>query len=321
MSIFITICVPVFFLWVVSQFYPYVLSNYFLSTLNRFEAKLARLEHRACLVGNLDVHFLSNTRKFTQDKEVLVLVHGFSADKYVWNRFAKKFTHDYQLIIPDLKGHGQTEYRASDSYSATSHYDILTLMLRELGIASFTIIGNSMGGLVAAKFLDKEPERINKCVLIDPGGARSAYALEMIAQDQNPFAHKKHEDFFHFYKLAMAKPPYVPKFILRAMAQSYIDKRDQHEKMFKDYYDARDFFPIGYRFKHKDTMLIWGMNDQVLSVEDYQIWKSMLDSSTEIYEDLGHLPMLEDVNRVSKDVKRFLQNPISSPRSNARYSD
>lgn len=58
-------------------------------------------------------------------------------------------------------------------------------------------------------------------------------------------------------------------------------------------------------------MLIWGMNDQLLPFEDYQQWRNMLSGETVIYEDLGHLPMLEDVKRVATDIKQFLALNLS----------
>jgi pimeloyl-ACP methyl ester carboxylesterase len=185
---------------------------------------------------------------------------------------------------------------------------MLMALLDKLKIERFSAVGNSMGGMMVAKLLEGMPERVEKAVLIDPAGAKSEFVQNMVDEQNNPFAHNFEQDFFDFFDLIMAKPPYVPKFILSALARDYIDKRKQYIDMFKQFYNLQDFYPNEYRFDHTDAMLIWGLNDRVLPIEDYTQWKTMLNANTHVYEDLGHLPMVEDVKRVSKDILQFLQS-------------
>lgn len=276
--------------------------------INVMESKVARLSKYAVDINGLEVTYLSNVKAYTATKPVLVLLHGFSGDKYVWNRLAKYFTADYQLLIPDLKGHGETAYNETDFYSVPSQCSMLNSLLDALQIDKFSLVGNSMGGMIAATFIEQTPERIEKCILIDPAGAHSEFIAEGVKKKANPFFHCTEQDFFDFYSLLMAKPPYVPKFVLSVLAQEYIQKSVQHARMFEHFYTLEDFFLPTHKFSFVKTMLIWGMNDQLLPIEDYQQWKNMLIGSTQIYEDLGHLPMIEDAKRVAKDILIFLQH-------------
>ncbi|MCF2949817.1 alpha/beta hydrolase [Paraglaciecola aquimarina] len=277
-------------------------------TTNMLEAKIARLSKYVINIDNLDVTYLSSVKSFSVDKPILLLLHGFSGDKYVWNRLAKNFSADYQLLIPDLKGHGETQYSENDFYSVPSQCSMLIKLLNKLHIETFSVVGNSMGGMIAAKFIEQISERIEKCVLIDPAGAKSEFVIAEVQKAINPFNHCTEQDFFDFYSLLMAKPPYVPKFILQALAADYIQKSKQHAIMFEQFYTLKDFFPTTHRFSFDRTMLIWGMNDQLLPIEDYQQWKAMLNGRTQIYEDLGHLPMIEDSKRVADDILNFLRS-------------
>jgi pimeloyl-ACP methyl ester carboxylesterase len=276
--------------------------------INVIESKVARLSKYTIDINGLEVTYLSNVKTYSANIPVLVLLHGFSGDKYVWNRLAKYFTSDYQLLIPDLKGHGETPYNKNDVYSVPSQNIMLNSLLDELQIDKFSVVGNSMGGMMAAHMIEKAPERIDKCILIDPAGAKSQFIIESIDTGENPFNYCTEQDFFDFFKLLMAKPPFVPKFMLRALAREYIGKNEQHSRMFKQFFTLNDFFSSAYRFKSVNTMLIWGMNDQLLPIEDYQQWKEMLNGATQIYEDLGHVPMIEDAKRVAKDILIFLQH-------------
>jgi pimeloyl-ACP methyl ester carboxylesterase len=102
----------------------------------------------------------SNAMHFSNDKHVLVFLYGFSADKYVWSRFTKRFSEQYHLLIPDLKDHGQTAYDQRDDYPVPSHCQMLLLLFEQLKIERFSIVGNSMGAIMPAKRLDDMPERI-----------------------------------------------------------------------------------------------------------------------------------------------------------------
>lgn len=289
--------------------YRLKLAKYLFRLLNITEAKIAGLSATSLSLETITLTYLSNVRHFSADKPTLILLHGFSGNKYIWNRFAKRFSAHYQLLIPDLKGHGDTPYDPNDNYSVPSQCELLVELIAKLKIQQFSIVGNSMGGMMAAKLVDEMPKRINKIVLIDPAGARSPYAEQMISNNFNPFRLGSEREFYKFYQLVMAKPPYVPKFILQALAHEYMDKREQYTHMFKDFYSLSDFYSSDYRFAYPNAMLIWGLNDKLLPIEDYQQWKNMLNVNTQIYEDLGHMPMVEDVKRVSNDILTFLQKP------------
>ena len=286
----------------------FVIANLIFNKVTQLEAKMAKLTHHSLWNKEFDLeaHYLSNVDTFDKAKPIIVMLHGFSADKYIWNRIAKRLTKQYQLFIPDLLGHGDVIYRDTDVYSVPEQVRFLMSMLDQLNIRKFHVIGNSMGGLMSAKMLERCPERIHKAVLIDPAGIRSDFALEMAKTNQNPFNHYNEADFFFFYDLVMAKPPYTPRFILRAIAHQYINKREQYVHMFRNFFNPDDFFDLTHKIDAPDVMLVWGVNDKLLPVADYIAWQEILDSTTVIYEDLGHMPMVEDVRKVSKDIMQFL---------------
>ena len=309
---FVAIGLVIVWLLILKYDTTFLLANGIYNSANKLEAKLANLQHYSAWseTFNLQTHYLSNVDKFDNDKPIIILLHGFSADKYIWNRICKKLTKKYQLFCPDLLGHGDVLYCPDDKYSVPEQVRFLIDMLDQLNIQKFHIVGNSMGGFMAAKMLEICPDRIRKSVLIDPAGVRSDFSLEMAKTNQNPFNHYNEADFFYFYDLIMTKPPYLPKFILRAIANKYISKREQYVHMFRDFFNPEDFFDTTHKIEASNVMLIWGVNDKLMPVADYMIWQNMLDSTTYIYEDLGHMPMVEDVSRVAKDIMSFLEKNV-----------
>lgn len=93
----------------------------------------------------------------------LVCLHGFSEDISTWN-FLK--LNGYQLILIDLIGHGKSEKPHSLKY-----YEVdviikhLNIIIKELDIKNYSILGYSMGGRIALAYAIKYQNKIDKLIL------------------------------------------------------------------------------------------------------------------------------------------------------------
>ena len=94
--------------------------------------------------------------------EPLVLIHGLGEVKEGWvNQF--EFADQFDLIIPDLRGHG--EYLTNEEISVPSFARDVIFLLRELKIESANICGLSMGGAVAQEVYRQAPEMCQSLIL------------------------------------------------------------------------------------------------------------------------------------------------------------
>src|SRR3990172_6878349 len=89
----------------------------------------------------------------------LVLLHGYPLDHTIWNEVVPILEDDFDLIIPDLRGFGQSDVVEAQYTMADMAADIAAL-LDELGIGNAYIAGHSMGGYVALAFVRNYPERV-----------------------------------------------------------------------------------------------------------------------------------------------------------------
>jgi pimeloyl-ACP methyl ester carboxylesterase len=95
--------------------------------------------------------------------EPLVLIHGLGEMKEGWQH-QFELADQYELIIPDLRGHGQcakTEGISIENFAA----DVIGL-LRELKIETAHILGLSMGGAVAQEIYRHAPELCRSLMLV-----------------------------------------------------------------------------------------------------------------------------------------------------------
>lgn len=103
----------------------------------------------------------------------LVLVHGFPLDSSSWNEVVPLLENKFDLILPDLRGFGQSTTIESP-YTVSDMADDLASLMDHLGIEKTALAGHSMGGYVALAFAKKYPHRVNGLGLVSSQAAADA---------------------------------------------------------------------------------------------------------------------------------------------------
>lgn len=99
----------------------------------------------------------------------LMLIHGITSNSATWDRVLPKLARHYTVIAPDLLGHGRSDKLRGD-YSIGAHANTVRDLLDALGHRTATLVGHSLGGGVALQVAYQYPERIDRMVLVAPGG-------------------------------------------------------------------------------------------------------------------------------------------------------
>lgn len=244
-------------------------------------------------------------------KEAVVLVHGFSADKVVWVRFAKHFTRRYRVLVLDLPGHGDTAYNTALNHSAASQAARVLRAMDALGIARAHIVGNSMGGFIAARMAHDHPDRVASATLVDAAGVHSPQPSDMeqmLARGRNPFEVHNQSDFRAFYAMTMARPPWFPGMALYAVGQRYIAQRAQLAHIFKDFFGV-DMLDDQLANIRVPVLVVWGRHDRLIHVSAADVWARGIPGAKKVvYDDLGHMPMLEAPARSARDILSFIES-------------
>lgn len=124
------------------------------------------MEHRIRHIAN----GISTFVRVEGNGSPLVMLHGMAATGDCWQYVIEVFRASYQVIVPDLPGHGRSTAKAIP-YSLHFYVDWLDNLLEALfNTKSVTIIGNSLGGAVGAAYAMAHPERIDRLVMVDPLG-------------------------------------------------------------------------------------------------------------------------------------------------------
>jgi 3-oxoadipate enol-lactonase len=109
----------------------------------------------------------------------LVLLHGYPLDSHLWDDVAPLLEDTFDLILPDLRGFGEST-TVDSPYTMDDYASDVAGLLDHLGIQKTAIVGHSMGGYVALAFARLYPERvtglglISSQVLADPPDRKEA---------------------------------------------------------------------------------------------------------------------------------------------------
>jgi pimeloyl-ACP methyl ester carboxylesterase len=95
----------------------------------------------------------------------LLLIHGYPLDHSIWNETATLLQNDFDLILPDMRGFGQSG-TVGEQYTVTDMADDLAGLLDHLKIEKAAVAGHSMGGYVALAFAKKYPVRVSGLGLV-----------------------------------------------------------------------------------------------------------------------------------------------------------
>lgn len=244
--------------------------------------------------------------------DAIIMLHGFGGDKDNWLRFAKYFTPDYRVIIPDLPGFGESSQPANAKYTIMSQVERLNILARELKLTNFHVVGNSMGGVIAGTYATTHPEMIKTLALFDSGGVKSPTKSELhrlMEKGVNPMVVKNVDDFDKLLAINFYKPFPIPSFVKKYLAKKAEEAAPLNQKIFNEMTDV-DFFALEDKLGmiKAPTLIVWGDSDKVIDISSLPIFeKKIKNAKSAIIKECGHLPMLEKPQETAAVYKDFLK--------------
>lgn len=111
----------------------------------------------------------------------LVLLHGHPQNHITWRKIAPQLAQYYRVILPDLRGYGDSDKPAGDAghrcYSKRSMAQDVARLLQALGYSRFAFVGHDRGARVGHRLALDYPDRLSACVFIDIAPTATMYAL------------------------------------------------------------------------------------------------------------------------------------------------
>jgi 4,5:9,10-diseco-3-hydroxy-5,9,17-trioxoandrosta-1(10),2-diene-4-oate hydrolase len=248
----------------------------------------------------------------------LILIHGSGPGASGWSNYNKNveaLAQHFHLIVPDCPGFGQSDMKPVDAKVPLWWKDIMIGLMDVLVIDKAHFVGNSMGGMITLKMAMDNPERIDKMILMGPGGGTpvfstwpspgiinlvTAYEGEGITPEkvkgfisQSLFNQSLMTDDLIAQRTAAALDPRIV-----AQPPMRAGPGGPPEDLWRD---ARLT-----KLPH-ETLIVWGREDRVLPLDNGMIlMKQIPKAQMTIFPQCGHWAMWEQPERFNRTVLSFL---------------
>ncbi len=271
------------------------------------ERKAAGLHQNTVRVGDHEIVYLEGGQG-----ETILMVHGFAANKDNWTRFAKFISPAYHVVALDLPGFGESTCLESASYNIAEQAKRLNQFVDAVGLQKFHLVGNSMGGYIAARYVVMFPDRVLTLGLFNTAGVQSPVPSEMAQRlskgEPNPLVAGSVEEFDRLLQFVFSTPPDIPRFVKKLLVEEAQRHKPSNERIFKQISSEHEALRPDLPKINVRTLVLWGDQDRVLDVSCVQVLKNGLPNcAAVIMKDCGHLPMIERPQEAAELYLAFLK--------------
>ena len=208
--------------------------------------------------------------------EPVLLLHGFSGSSQDWAAVASDWSRDFQLIVPDLRGHGRSSVLLTPFRHADAAADILGL-LDHLNVNTCKGLGVSAGGNVLLHMAMRQPKRVEAMVLVSATPYFPAQARTIMRQYRDRLPPEQ-------WEVLRRRHP---------AGDTQIESLLASTTAFADSYDDMNFTPPYLSTIQARTLIVQGDRDPLYPVElSVEMAKAIPRSSLWIVPDAGHGPVL-----------------------------
>ena len=232
----------------------------------------------------------------------LVLLHGYPLDHLLWEDVAPLLEDTFDLILPDLRGFGEST-TVDSPYTMDDYASDVAGLLDQLGIQKAAIAGHSMGGYVALAFARLYPERISGLGLV---------SSQVLADppDRKDGRYKSAAEVSE-KGIGGVVETMAPKFTsderLQAFARDAM-KRQQPAAFIgalKAMAERMDSTPLLPSFKFP-VVIIHGKADALIPIDRAREVKNAVPHAHLVeLESAGHIPMLEAKEETARALKNL----------------
>jgi pimeloyl-ACP methyl ester carboxylesterase len=250
------------------------------------------------------------------------LIHGITNSGLSWEPAMRLLARDFDVIAPDLPGHGDSERQRGD-HSLGGHACVMRDLLHVLEIERATVVGHSLGGGVAMQFSYQFPDMVERLALVGSGGLGREVS-PLIRSAALPFAEQ-------VLPLLTARPlvdgvtavaglfggiGLKPGADLAEISRGIASLGDTERRAAFVRTVRSVMSPLGQRVTANDrlylaaetpTLIVWGDRDPIIPVEHGLAAHALLPKSQlEIFDGAGHFPQLDDPVRFAELLTEFV---------------
>ena len=239
----------------------------------------------------------------------VILLHGLGGSSQAWQLNIAPLAEKFRVIVPDQIGFGKSD-KPLVNYRIRTYVDFLDQFCKQLKIERASLVGNSMGGWIAAIYTATYPERVDKLVLVDAGGyampkdfdTRAFYGLNPTTREGMKVLVAKvfHNKLFHsdaaIDQAITARLAAGDGYTINSITESIIRGEDLLDDVVKTI--------------KRPTLIVWGRQDGLIPLSDGErMNKEIAGSKLVVIDQCGHVPNFEKAAEFNAVALKFLTEP------------
>jgi pimeloyl-ACP methyl ester carboxylesterase len=236
----------------------------------------------------------------------VILLHGLGGSWQAWHFNIGPLAEKFHVIVPDQIGFGKSD-KPLVNYRIRTYVDFLDQFCKQLKIERATLIGNSMGGWIAAAFTAAFPDRVDKLVLVDAAGYAPPKDFDMRTLYRlNPTTREG-------MKSLAAKVFYNKAFLTDAAIEQAMAARlaagDGYtiQSISESIIRGEDFLDDAVKTIKRPTLIVWGRQDGLVALSEGERFnKDIAGSKLVVIDQCGHVPNIEKPGEFNAAVIKFL---------------
>ncbi|AKU98336.1 Hydrolase, alpha/beta fold family [Labilithrix luteola] len=258
--------------------------------------------HRVTLNTGVTLSYLEQGDR---DGEPVIFLHGYSDSHHSFDLNLPLLPSRYHVYALDQRGHGDSSKPACCYTQADFAGDVIAFM-DKLGIHKASLVGHSMGSLIAHKVAVNAPNRIKKLVLVgsgptlvgNPGALSFAPDVEALTDPVDP-------DFVYAFQSSTFYRPIPSSYLDTAVSESLKLPATVWQQALNGML-VEDHTSDLHRIKAK-TLIVWGDQDVFFDAAAEQTLDTQIPhSKLVVYPQTGHGLHAEQPAKFVKDLKNFL---------------
>ncbi len=248
----------------------------FAATLNAIHCKAAHL-HTGVRLNYVDVG--------PRNAPPLLLLHGYSDSWFAWSPVLRGAPSNLRLIVPDQRGHGDSE-RPRRGYTLDHFASDALALLDELDIASACVAGHCLGGLVAQRMATLAPDRVNRLVLVSTAASADNEVIRSMRNEVESLTDPVDTSFIRVFQRSTLHRPVSPAFFECVVEES----RKLPAHVWKEVYaDLLESPPPANARIRCPVSVFWGNRDTIFSqAEQSELLALSPDAHFYTFPDVGH---------------------------------
>jgi pimeloyl-ACP methyl ester carboxylesterase len=260
-------------------------------------------------IGGAHVHYLQAGEEHGR---ALLLLHGLGTAEMNWQGVMPMLAENFHVLAPDLPGYGDSAVLPDMRLQPLMQW--LKTLLDRAGIQQAVVVGSStIGGLIARLFAAGEPQYVPAAILVNGGSVPSLPPILRTVANMPVLG----DLAFGLLAGSTTSPGAINRMVHVASVKT--PELNQQVRASGNSVSgmlrlvARDPLPAN-RSPLVPTMLLWGADDQLATLDEAEKIKATIPGSTlSPIADCGHLPQLEASEVFVWQVQQFVEN-LTRPR-------